>query len=446
MKIIIGGAGEVGTHLSKLLSQENQDIVLMDTNEDRLNFPSNFEIMTVEGNPTSIRDLKSAGIRKADMFIAVTPEESTNMTACMLAHNLGAKRTIARVENEEYLLPKNMELFAGLGVDSLICPEVLAAEEITAALHQPWTRQWWEIAKGKLILLGVKIRRNAPIVNKYLHELGHDNEERIYHIVAIKRNNETIIPFGFDQILAEDIVYFTTTNEHLDKIKAYTGKADIHIRKITVMGGSRITLRLCERIPRHIDIKLLEINKEKSYLLSEKVDSNVMVIHGDGRNTDLLVQENIKNCDAFIALTDNSETNILACLAAKNFGVAKTIAEVENLDYIQMAEKLDIGSIINKKLIASSHIYRFLLQADVSTIKSLAFANAEVAELVARADSKITKKPVKDLHLPKDMTLGGRIRDGKAEIISGDTHIQAGDHVLVFCLNTAMRKIEDYFN
>jgi trk system potassium uptake protein TrkA len=390
--------------------------------------------------------LKAAGIKEADMFIGVTPEESTNMTACMLAHNLGAKRTIARIDNDEYLHPRNMEFFAQLGVDSLICPETLAAEEIASALREPWTRQWWEIAQGKLILLGVKIRRNAPIVNKYLHELGKDGEERIYHIVAIKRDNETLIPYGSDQILAGDIAYFTTTKEHIDEVKAYSGKEDIHIRKVTIMGGSRIALRVCERIPHHIDVKLIEADKEKSYRLAEKVDSNIMVINGDGRNTDLLMQENIKNCDAFIALTGNSETNILACLAAKNFGVLKTIAEVENLDYIRMADKLDIGSIINKKLIASSHIYRFLLQADVSNIKCLAFANAEVAELVARLGSKITQKPVKELRLPKDMTLGGRIRDGKAEIISGDTLIEPGDHVLVFCLDTAMRKIEDYFN
>jgi trk system potassium uptake protein TrkA len=446
MKIIIAGAGEVGTHLSKLLSQEDQDIVLMDTNEDRLNFPNHFEIMTVEGNPVSIRDLKAVGIKEADMFIAVTPEESTNMTACMLAHHLGARRTIARVENNEYLLPKNTELLTEMGIDSLICPEILAAEEIATALRQAWTRQWWEIANGKLILLGAKIRRNAPIVNKYLHELGLDGEERIFHIVAIKRENETIIPFGSDQILTEDIVYFTTTKEHIEAVKKYAGKEDILIRKITIMGGSRIALRLCERIPHSIDVKLLEIDKEKSFRLAEKVAGNVMVIHGDGRNTDLLLQENIKNCDAFIALTGNSESNILACLTAKNSGVPKTIAEVENLDYIRMAEKLDIGAIINKKLIASSHIYRFLLQADVSTVKCLAFANAEVAELVARADSKITRKKVRDLRLPRDMTLGGRIRNNKAEIISGETWVQAGDHVLVFCLDTAMRKIEDYFN
>ncbi|MDR0834038.1 MAG: Trk system potassium transporter TrkA [Candidatus Symbiothrix sp.] len=443
MRIIIGGAGEVGTHLAKLLSQENQDIILMDTSEERLNFPISAEIMTVQGNPTSIQDLKTAGIKEADMFIGVTPEESTNMTACMLAHNLGAGRTIARVENDEYLLLQNMELFVHLGVDSMICPETLAAKEIISALKQPWTRQWWEIADGKLILMGVKVRENAPLVNKFLTELSTEN--RIYHIVAIKRKHQTIIPRGSDQILAGDIVYFTTTNDHLDTLKKVTGKESINIKKVTIMGGSRIAQKVCERLPSNIDVKVLEINKEKSFRLSEKVGKNVMVINGDGRNTDLLIQENITNSDAFIALTGNSETNILACVAAKNFGVPKTIAEVENLDYIQMAEKLDIGSVINKKLIASSHIYRFLLQADVSTVKCLDFANAEVAELVARQGSKITQKPVKDMRLPQDMTLGGVIRDGIAEIVHGETHIRPGDHVLVFYLNTAMRKIEDYF-
>ncbi|MDR2086785.1 MAG: Trk system potassium transporter TrkA [Dysgonamonadaceae bacterium] len=443
MKIIIGGAGEVGRHLSKLLSAEEQDIVLMDSNEENLNFLSNFEIMTVAGNPTSIRDLKQAGIGAADMFIGVTPEETTNMTACMLAHNLGAKKTVARVSNEEYLLSKNTDFFTQLGVDSLICPEILAANEIVSALHTPWTRQWWEIAGG-LILLGIKVRENAPIVDKYLYDLGKEN--KIYHIVAIKRDNYTLIPGGSDQIHAGDLLYFTTTREHLQDVKTITGKQDIEIKKVSIMGAGRIALKVCELIPHHIQVKLMEINKEKSYRIAEKVDGNILVINGDGRNTDLLIQENIKNCSAFIALTGNSETNILACVAAKSLGVPKTIAEVENLDYIQMAEKLNIGNIINKKLIASSHIYQFLLDADVSTVKCLAFANADVAELVARAGSKITKKPVKDLRLPKDMTLGGKIRDGRAEMINGDMIIQPGDHVLVFCLDTAMRKIENYFN
>jgi trk system potassium uptake protein TrkA len=444
MKIIIAGAGEVGTHLAKLLSQENQDIVLMDTQEENLNIPYHFEIMTIAGNPTSIADLRSAGVKGADMFIAVTPEESTNMTACMLATNLGAQKTIARVSNEEYILPKNMDFFSHLGVDSLICPETLAATEIVNALKTPWSRQWWELAGGKLILVGAKVRDNAPIVNKYLYDMAKN--EKFYHIVAIKRGNQTIIPRGSDQILSGDTLFFTTTPNRVDDIKILAGKEDVHINRITIMGGSRIGVKVSELLPDHIRIKIVEKNKEKSYRLAETVENHVMIINGDGRNTDLLIRENIKNCDAFIALTDNSETNILACVTAKSLGVPKTVAEVENIDYIQMAEKLDIGTVINKKLIAVSHIYQFMLNADVSTVKCMTFANAEVAELVARPKAKITRKPVKELNLPKDMTLGGKISNGKAEIIDGETVIKPGDHVVVFCLDTAMRKIEDYFN
>lgn len=444
MRIIIGGAGEVGTHLSKMLASEKQDIILMDQSEERLNFLSNFEVMTVVGNPTSIQDLQSVGVGKADIFIGVTPEESTNMTACMLATNLGAVKTIARVSNDEYFLPKNLEFFEKLGVDSLIYPEMLAAQEIVSALKRPWTRQWWELCGGALILIGVKVRENAPIVNKYLYDLS--KEEKFYHVVAIKRDNETIIPRGKDQVKSEDILFFTTTREHIDNVKTLAGKENINVNKVTIMGGSRIALKVAEYLPGNIRIKILEKNKEKSYRLAEKVGNNVMIIHGDGRDTDLLTQENIKSCDAFVAVTENSETNILACVAAKTLGVKKTVAKVENIDYIQMAEKLDIGTVINKKLIAASHIYQFLLDADVSNVKCLTFASADVAELVAHAGSRITRKPVKDLNLPKDMTLGGLIREGVPQIIDGETMIQDRDHVVVFCLDSAMRKIEDYFN
>ena len=444
MKIIIAGAGEVGTHLAKLLSQENQDIVLMDSDEEKLNIPYHYEIMTTAGNPTSIADLRAAGVKGADMFIAVTPEESVNMTACMLATNLGAAKTIARVSNNEYILPKNMEFFSKLGVDSLICPEELAAAEIVNALKTPWSRQWWELAGGKLILVGAKVRENAPLVDKFLFDLSKG--EKIYHIVAIKRGDETLIPHGSDRILSEDILYFTATPEHINDIRVLCGKRILEINRVTIIGGSRIAMKVAELLPGHIRVKMIEKNKEKSYRLAERAENNVLVINGDGRNTDFLIRENLKNCDTFIALTENSETNILACVTAKSLGVPKTVAEVENIDYIPMAEKLGIGTVINKKLIAASHIYRFMLDADVSNVKCMTFANAEVAELVARPNSKITRKPVKELNLPKDITLGGKISAGRAEIINGDMLIQAGDQVVVFCLNSAMRKIEDYFN
>jgi len=444
MKIIIVGAGEVGTHLAKLLSQENQDIVLMDTDENNLNIPYHYEIMTTVGNPTSIADLRAAGVKGADMFIAVTPEESVNMTACMLATNLGAEKTIARVSNNEYILPKNMDFFSKLGVDSLICPETLAAAEIVNALKTPWSRQWWELAEGKLILVGAKVRDNAPLVNNFLYDLS--KTEKFYHIVAIRRDNETIIPHGSDLIHPDDTLYFTTTPEHVNDIRVLAGKRILDVSRITIIGGSRIAMKVAELLPSHIQVKMIEKNRDKSYRLAEKAEKNVMIINGDGRNTDFLIRENLKNCDAFVALTENSETNILACVTANSLGVPKTIAEVENIDYIRMAEKLNISTVINKKLIAVSHIYRFMLNADVSNVKCMTFADAEVAELIARPNSKITSKPVKDLNLPKDMTLGGKIRNGKAEIINGDMFIEAGDLVIVFCLNSAMRKIEDYFN
>ena len=445
MKIIIAGAGNVGTHLAKLLSREKQDIILMDDDEEKLSaLSANFDLLTVAASPSSISGLKEVGVKEADLFIAVTPDESRNMTACMLATNLGAKKTVARIDNYEYLLPKNKEFFQKLGVDSLIYPEMLAAKEIVSAIRRPWTRQYWELFGGALILLGVKVRENSRLVNKQLVELL--NEQKLYHIVAIKRQYETIIPRGTDYILPGDIVFFTTTKEHIKDVQLHAGKKDPEVKKILIMGGSRIAIRTSQYLPNNIRVKILETNKEKSHRIAEVVPSNVLIINGDGRDTELLMQEGIKDAQAFVALTDNSSTNILACLAAKRFGVFKTVAKIENIDYIPLAENMDIGSVINKKLIAASHIYQFLLDADVSNVKFLTFANADVAELVARPDSKITRKQVKDLHLPKDLTLGGLIRDGEPMMIKGDTQIQAYDHVVVFCLETAMRKLEDYFN
>ncbi|MDR1203385.1 MAG: Trk system potassium transporter TrkA [Tannerellaceae bacterium] len=445
MRIIIAGAGEVGTYLAKMLAQEKLDIILLDPDEERLQIPaSGAEILPVVGNPVSPRDLNGAGVKGADLFVSVTPEESTNVTACMLAASLGAQKTLARINNYEYLLPKNKELFEHFGISSMIYPEMLAAKEIVTAIRRPWTRQYFELSGGAIILIGVKIRENSQLVNLQLFELPGEN--KLFHIVAIKRKNETIIPGGTDRILPGDLVFFTTRKEHITDIQIQAGKENPEVKKIIIMGGSRIALRACQYLPSNIRIRLIEIDKEKSHRIAEAVPGNVLVINGDGRDLDLLLQEGIKDSQAFIALTENESTNILACLAAKRYGVVKTVAKIENLDYIPLAENMDIGSVINKKLMAASHIYQFLLDADVSNIKSMAFASADVAELIARPNSKITRKAVKDLHLPKDMTLGGLIRDGEPMMINGNTQIQPFDNVVVFCLDTALRKLEDYFN
>lgn len=443
MRVVIAGAGSVGTHLAKLLSSENQDVIVMDPDRERLNF-SNMEVMTMEGSPTSLRDLEEIGVRNADLFIGVTPEESVNITACMLAAKMGAKKTFARIDNYEYLLPKNREFFESLGVNAMVYPEMLAAKEIVSALKRPWVRLWVELFGGAIILVGVKIRDDSNLAGRYLYDLS--NEEKKFHIVAIKRNNVTIIPKGSDQLLPDDVLFFTTIKENIEDLQIITGKKDYEVKNVMIMGGSRIAIRTSQYLPSDTNIKLLEIDKDKSYKLLEKVPKNVTIYHDDGRNSEFMEQENIKDIDAFIAVTGNSEANILACLAAKQFGVPKTVAEVENMDYISMAESLDIGSIINKKLITVSNIYRFLLSADVSNVKSLTFANADVAEIVARPNSKITKKEIKKLSLPNNVTLGGLLRNGEPMLIDGDTQVEPYDKVVVFCLNDAIREAEKLFN
>ena len=446
MKIIIAGAGAVGTHLAKLLSGEKQDIILMDDDEERLGkLGSNFDLLAVNIPPTSISGLKEAGVAGADLFIAVTPDESRNMTACMLATSLGAKKTVARINNYEYLLPKHKEFFAKLGVDSLIYPEMLAAKEIVDAVKMSWIRQWWEFAGGALVLLGTKMKETAEILNVPLHELGGRNIP--FHIVAIKRGSETIIPRGDDTIILNDIVYFTTTKKYIPYIRKIAGKEnEADIRNVMIMGGSRIAVRTVQYMPEYMRTKISESDFNRCNRLTELVDDKVMIINGDGRDMELLLEEGIKNTEAFVALTGNSETNILACLAAKRLGISKTVAEVENIDYISMAESLDIGTVINKKFIAASHIYQMMLDADVSNVKCLTFANADVAEFTVKAGSRITRSQVKDVGLPKGATIGGLIRNGEGILVTGNTTIMENDHVVVFCLGMMIKKLEKFFN
>ena len=405
MKIIIAGAGAVGTHLAKLLSREKQDIILMDDDEEKLStLSSNFDLMTVTASPSSISGLKEVGIKEADLFIAVTPDESRNMTACMLATNLGAEKTVARIDNYEYLLPKNKEFFQKLGVDSLIYPEMLAAKEIVSSMRMSWVRQWWEFCGGSLILIGTKMREKAEILN-------------------------------------------VTTRKYIPYIRKIAGKEEYaDVRNVMIMGGSRIAVRTAQYVPDYMQVKIVDNDINRCNRLTELLDDKTMIINGDGRDMDLLIEEGLKNTEAFVALTGNSETNILACLAAKRMGVSKTVAEVENIDYIGMAESLDIGTVINKKMIAASHIYQMMLDADVSNVKCLTFANADVAEFTVPENAKITKNKVKDLGLPKGTTIGGLIRNGEGILVTGDTLIQAGDHVVVFCLSMMIKKIEKYFN
>jgi len=446
MKIVIAGAGEVGSHLAKLLSREEQDIIVLDRDKERLNIlDSNYNLMTVVGSPTSFNDQRAAGVGEdCDLFIAVTPYENTNLIACGIAKHLGARKTVGRIDNYEYLNPENRQFFSVTGVDHLIYPEYLAAQEICQALRRPWARHWFELHDGELILVGVRVDDGAVLIGKQLRELT--STQHNYHVSAIKRRHETIIPRGDDAIKTGDIIYFTTTSEYVDEIRDLCGKKDFKVRNVMIMGGGRIAVRLAHMASDKFDLTIIDDDLALCRRLPEKcAGCKVKIIHGDARSNDVLREEGISHMDAFVALTDFSETNILGCLTAKEFGVDKTVAEVENIQFISEAEGLNIGTVINKKLLASSKIFQLLLDADESSSKFMALADAEVAELEAREGAKITRGPVMELKLTRDMTLAGLIRGGKGMLVTGRTQIEPGDHVLVFCLSGSIHKIEKLF-
>lgn len=444
MKIVIAGAGEVGSHLAKLLSNENQDIILIDENTDKLaTLDANLNIMTIVGSPTKFNALREARVDSADLFIAVTPYETDNVVACAMAKRLGASTTVARIASYEYMESTNREIVRQMGVDRLIYPEYLAALEIITALKHSWVRHWFELHEGQIILVGVRVHGAAPITGMHLKDFAYTNHN--FHVSAIKRNNETIIPRGDDYILDGDILYITTTRDHVNDLLELTGKVSHKVRKVLIMGGGKIAVRLANMAGDEFRFRIVDSDLRRCHQLPDKCPE-CEIIHGDARDPELLSDVGLEETDAFIALTDSSETNILACLTAKEHGVKKTIAEVENIQFISQAEGLNIGTVINKKLLASSSIFQMLLDSDSSTAKCLALTDAEVAELEARPDSKITKAPVKDLKLSRDMTLAGLIRDNHGMLISGNTIIQPGDHVLVFCLSGAIHKVERLFN
>lgn len=459
MKIIIAGAGAVGTHLARLLSKDSQDVVLIDDNPTRLyHLNKELDIITLVKKPTSIKGLKDAGVNKADLFIAVTPDESENLACASLAKQLGAKKTVARVDNYEYMMPENEKLFRSMGIESLIYPELLAAEDIEASARYSWIRQMWEFNNGELLLLSVKMHDESPfyeheVANKNNLLVGHSLKEigmrygHNFHVVAIRRDEEAICPRGDEKILPRDLVFFMTTKENLAEIRHLSGKDNyLSVKNSLIIGGGKLSVRASWMLNRiHDSVKIIEPDSKRTDELQALVSPKTMILQGEGYDMDLLNDEGYGSSEALIALTDNDQQNILACVAARRRGIRKTIAQVENIDYFDMANDLDIGTIINKKMIAASHIYRMLLKGDVDNMKMLTIGKADVAEFVVKAGSKVTKKTIMELDFPDGVNIGGMSRDGKSMLVGGRTQLQEGDKVVVFCVGKAIRKLDKFF-
>jgi trk system potassium uptake protein len=445
MRIIIAGAGEVGTHLAKMLSNENHEIILIDPEEDRLKpIDSSLDVLTHEGSATSVKILKESLLKKTDLFIAVTHSEDTNITSSILAKRFGAIKTIARIDNIDFLDHSTLEFFKSIGIDSLIYPELIAAREVLGLLHETGATDFMEFSAGKLAMYVQKLDEKALILNKSLQEVSVSNRTDKYRAVAIKRAGKTIIPRGNERFQIGDKVYVISTHEGIDEMMKTSGKENFETKSIMILGGSRIGKHIAMYMQKTCEVKLIDSNVNRCEDLAEILD-NTLIINGDGRNVDLLEQEGISRMDAFVAVTGNSETNILSCLLAKKLGVRKTIAEVENMEYINLAENTGIDTIINKKISAASRIFRHTTNPNVTQVKCMTGTDAEVLEFNVPANSKITKGTLRSLDFPKDAIVGGGTRDGVPFIATGDTIINANDKVVVFTLPSAYERLSKYF-
>ena len=451
MKIVIAGAGEVGSHLAKMLSNESNEITVIDMDNDRLEaLRSNTDVITVEGNPSAIKVLQEAGVATADLFIAVNPSESqdVNIVSAMLAKKLGSKKATARINNEEYLSYENKYLFTEMGIDLMFYPEKIAAGEILDLLKRTASSDSLEFARGKLHMSVFKLEEDSPLIGMNMVEFSQLAQEEgfKFRVVAISRKNDTIIPKFDTKFKYHDLVFIISKREGMDMLLKYVGKHNIEVDSVMILGGSPTGEILAKQLSRQIgSIKLIEKNKEKCLDLSEKLPDNVIVVNGDGRNSDMLLEESIKDYDAFVAVTNSTETNILACVAAKGFGVQRTIAEVENLEYIKLAESMGVDAVINKKLITASRIFKFTLSSKVRFIKYMSGTNAEVLEYIVAPDTKITKAPLKDMNFPRNAIIGGVIRGNESYIAVGDTKIEAYDRVAVFALPDAVKEVDKFF-
>lgn len=445
MRIVIAGAGGIGFHLAKLLSSAEHDIIIIDSNRDVLEYvQSHLDVQPEYGDASSIDLLEDLNMEKTDLFLAVTTLENDNIVSCILAKKLGAKQTIARVNNIQNLKPEFKDTFSQLGVDKIISPTYLAAQEIIRLLEVSQLTDSFEFEEGKVTLLGITIDEPSFYIGKTIEEILI--QKGTNHIpVAILRGSKTILPRRGTQLRRGDHVYFITKRSDIEGLLNVVGKKKKTIKKVLFIGGNNISLTVAKSLENKLSITIIESDEKKCKQLIDQLN-NTLVIKGDISNFELLKEEGLENMDAFVAVTANSETNILTSLMAENIGVHKTIALVENLDYTHISQDIGVDTIINKKLIAANNIFRYVRKGQVKAIASLHGVDAEVIEYVIHKESKITRFPIKDLKLPTNAIIGAVIRNDDVIIPTGEFIMKMDDKVIVLATPSEIRKIEAFFN
>ena len=445
MRIVISGVEEMGNHLAKMLSGNGHDITVIDQDPKLLDeLRSLADVITIEGDATTFAVLRKASVRKCDLFIAIDSIENDNVLSAIMAKQLGAKKSIARIDNNEYLEPNNKEMFIDMGIDYLLYPERIAAEEVINLLGHSSTTEFVDFSGGKLSLVVFRLEPNSSLVGAPI--AGFDEEQVLsYRTIAIMRDGQTIIPKPSDTYMVGDMVYVISRHDAVAEVMALSGKSSVDINNMMILGGSRIGIQIAKELQDEVNIKLIDYNADKAYRLAEMLE-RTLIIHQDGRDTDAMLEEGLANMDAFVAVTGRSETNILTAMLAKRMGVKRVIAEVENMNYINIADSVGVDTIINKKIVTASNIFRFTMSTDVLAIKCLTGSDAEVLEFIVKPNSPATKSTIGQMGLPEDVIIGGVVRGDKVFIATSAMQINAYDRVVVFAMPSAISEIGYYFN
>lgn len=444
----------MGSHLAKMLSHASNEITVIDEDAERIRkLTSSADVSTVQGPPSSIELLREAGCARADLFIAVNPfqSQSVNVVSALLAKKIGAKRVIARIDDESYLSPENKLLFKDMGIDMLFYPEKSASDEIVEMLQHSASSESMDFARGKLQLAVFKLDDDSPLLEMSVAEFAKTvktaEPEADFRIVAISRGGVTIIPRYDTPFKYMDYLYVIARREGVPVLMKYLGKDKIEVRRVLILGGSEIGEMVAGRLAAQKleDIKIIDIDPARCRQLSEDLPDLVSVACGDVRNSDFLLEEDIKGFQAVLATTGNDEVNILSCVVAKKMGVPRVIAQVENLEYLRLAEEMGVDSVINKKLITAARIFKFTLSDKLRSVRYMSGTDAEVLEYTAAPDSRITKGTLKEIDFPANAIIGGIIRGGESFIAVGHTRIEAYDRVAVFALPDAVKDVDKMF-
>lgn len=451
MRIVIDGAGEIGSHLAKLLSREGNEITVIDNDDRRLQtISSSADVGVVEGEPTSMRAFREAGVDRCDLFIAVFPyvSQEVNAIAAMFARKMGAKKAVARI-SMELLDPESRRMLRDAGIDYVFCPEKIASDDIVTQLKHGLSSDTLDFMGGKLQLAKIRIGESSPVLDMRLVDFVHEfsvEDASQFRVIAITREDKTLIPRYDTKFRFADVLYVMIRKDGLKKLSSYLGVSDVDVDKVMIVGGGKVgTMTAASLYPDISDMKVIEVDHARCVEVDELLDDDILVVNGDGRNPDFLMEEGVSGYDAFVAVTGNDEANILACVAAKKLGVLRTIAEVENLEYISLAEEMGIDLVVNKKLSSASRIFKMTLSDKARFVRYMSGTKAEVLEYTASKESRITKAALKDIEFPQGAVVGGVIRGSEAVIAVGNTHIEAYDHVIVFALPGAVGAVDKLF-